>query len=289
MRTVKFLGRALRRWFRADGPGLAAAVSFYAIFGMAPLLVFGVVVASRALGPEKAKESAINWLADMIPRDAAETLVSIVHVKIFADGPWWSSLVSGGVLIWAASLIFMRLVVGTRAMFGQTAEDVARRIRENLISRGIALAFAIGVGLLVCFVFVISSVATPMVRDWPVGTKTLLGMLNAFILMIGGIVLMVVVTPFKMKRKALVFAAVFLFVAFMVGRIVFQSYITHSVISSAYGVASSVVIFLVWIYYMACGYFIGVAVCAEFGCREKKDDLIRAADSSANVTVPDGD
>ena len=34
-------------------------------------------------------------------------------------------------------------------------------------------------------------------------------------------------------------------------------------IASAYGVASSVVIFLVWIYYMSCGYFIGAAICAE--------------------------
>lgn len=287
MRHLKFLGRALHRWMRADGPGQAAGVSFYAIFGMAPLLVFGVVVASRALGPQRAKEAAVNWLADMIPRDSAETLVSIVHVKIFADGPWWSNLVSGGVLIWAASLIFMRLVVGTRAMFGEAIESSARRIRQNLIGRGIALAFAVSVGLLVCSVFVVSSVATPMVREWGLGTKTLLGMLNAFILAVGGVVLMTIVTPFRLRKSAVTAAAVFLFFAFMLGRVLFQSYITHSVISSAYGVASSVVVFLVWIYYMACGYFIGVAFCAEFGSREKKRDLIRAADSAADVTELD--
>ncbi len=287
MRVVKFLGRAMQRWMRADGPGQAAAVSFYAVFGMAPLLVFAVVVASKALGPERAKESAVNWLADMIPMEAAETLVSIVHVKLLADGPWWSNLVSGGVLIWAASLIFMRLVVGTRTIFGEAIETATRRIRQNLIGRGIALAFAVSVGLLVCLVFVVSSVATPMVREWPVGTKTLLGMGNALILMLGGVVLLCVVTPFRLQKRALTSTAVFLFVAFMVGRVLFQSYITHSVISSAYGVASSVVVFLVWIYYMACGYFIGVAICAEFRCSEKKDKLIYAADSAADVTDSD--
>ncbi|MDF1824975.1 MAG: YhjD/YihY/BrkB family envelope integrity protein [Verrucomicrobiales bacterium] len=283
MRALKFLVRAIRRWMNRDGPGQAAAVSFYAVFGMAPLLVFAVVVASKALGPERAKVSAVNWLADMIPQDAAETLVSIVHVKLLADGPWWSNLLSGGVLIWAASLIFMRLVVGTRAMFGEAIESASRRFRQNLIGRGIALSFAICVGLLVCLVFVVSSLATPIVREWPVGTKTLLGMGNAFILMIGGVVLLCVVTPFRLRKRALTSAAAFLFIAFMLGRVLFQSYITHSVISSAYGVASSVVVFLVWIYYMACGYFIGAAICAEFRCGQKKDQLIAAADSVADV------
>ncbi|MDF1658620.1 MAG: YihY/virulence factor BrkB family protein [Verrucomicrobiales bacterium] len=287
MKSLKFLGRAIRSWMRADGPGQAAAVSFYAVFGMAPLLVFAVVVASRALGPEKAKQSAVNWLADMIPMEAAETLVSIIHVKLLADGPWWSNVVSGGVLIWAASLIFMRLVVGTRAMFGEAIESATRRIRQNLIGRGIALTFAVCVGLVVCLVFVVSSVATPMVREWPVGAKTLLGMGNALILMIGGVILLCVVTPFRLRRRALMSTAAFLFVAFMLGRVLFQSYITHSVISSAYGVASSVVVFLVWIYYMACGYFIGAAICAEFRCSERKAELNDADDSAADVSDSD--
>ena len=45
------IARALRRWGQRDGTGLAASVSFYALFAMAPLLVFGVVVTSRTIGP----------------------------------------------------------------------------------------------------------------------------------------------------------------------------------------------------------------------------------------------
>lgn len=284
---VKFLVRAIRRWLHGDGAGQAASVSFYAVFGMAPLLVFGVVVASRALGPEKAKTSAINWLADMIPYDAAETLVSLVHVKLLADGPWWSNVLSATVLIWAASLIFMRLVVGTRAMFGASISPPVRKVRQSLIGRGIALLFAVSVGLIVCLVFVVSSLATPVVRDWPLGAKTLLGMGNAFLLAVGGIILLSIVTPFRLRKRALAATAGFLFAAFMAGRVLFQSYITHSVISSAYGVASSVVIFLVWIYYLSCGYFIGAALCAEFRCGTEKDELIPAVGSLADVTSSD--
>ena len=93
------IARALRRWGQRDGTGLAASVSFYALFAMAPLLVFGVVVTSRTIGPDKAKDAAIEWLADMIPVSAAESLVSVVHLKLIADGPWWSNVVSGLVLI----------------------------------------------------------------------------------------------------------------------------------------------------------------------------------------------
>ncbi|MEM9017620.1 MAG: YihY/virulence factor BrkB family protein [Verrucomicrobiota bacterium] len=287
MKAARVIWNSLRRWLRRDGPGQAAAVSFYAVFGMAPLLVFAVVLTSRTIGPDKAKEAAINWLADMIPQDSAETLVSLVQVKLLADGPWWSNVVSGGVLIWAASLIFMRLVVGTRAMFGEASEEVGNRVRSNLIGRGIALLFAVSVGLVIFLVFVISSVATPIVREWGVGTKTLLGMGNAFVLALGSLILLQLVTPFRVKKRVLFSTATFLFFAFMIGRILFQSYITHSVISSAYGVASSVVVFLVWIYYMACGYFIGAAMCAEFGVKEAKGKVIAAADSTASVIQSD--
>jgi len=265
--------RGVRRWLQHDGPGLSAAVSFYAVFAMAPLLVFAVLLASKALGPEQARASAVNWLADMVPFEMAESLVSIIQVKLLAGGAWWANLISGLVMIWAASLIFVRLVIGTRAMAGESIEETRSEFHRSLISRGIAILFAIAVGLLICVVFVASSLLTPLMDHLPVGTKTLVSVANAFLLMVGGVILMQIVSSHRLPKRALLVTGGFLFLAFILGRLLFQAYINHSAITSAYGVASSLVVFLIWIYYMACGYFIGAAVCSEIEseARTKRD------------------
>lgn len=263
----------IRRWSRNDGPGLAAAVSFYAVFAMAPLLVFAVVVASRALGPEQAKASAVEWLSDMLPVEAAETLVALIHVQFLAEGAWWSNLVSGLVLVWASSLIFVRLAKGTRILFGESEESARLKFRRNLIGRGIAILFAIAAGLLICLLFITSSFVAPLVRDSAVGIKSLISVGNALVLMLGGIVLLQSVTSIHIRKRALFSTGGFLFLAFILGRSLFQTYISHSAISSAYGVASSLVVFLLWIYYMAAGYFIGAAVCAEFQISRLEEDI----------------
>ena len=231
---------------------------------MAPVLVFAVVVASRALGPDRAKQSAIDWLSDMLPEETALTLVDLVHVQFLAGGAWWADLISVLVLLWASSLTFMRLAKGTRVLFGEAGLPRQVLFRRSLIGRGIAILFAIGVGILICLIFILSSFAAPFVREWPFGAKSLISVGNAFILMMGAVVLLQSVTSHKVKKRALFATGGFLFLAFILGRSLFQSYITHSAIFSAYGVASSVVVILIWIYYMAAGYFIGVAVCSEF-------------------------
>lgn len=263
MKLTSFLIRVFKRWFRHDGPGQSAAVSFYAIFTMAPLLVFSVVVSSKMLGPEKARATAVQWLSDMVPQEAAESLVSIVHVKFLADGPWWSNVISGAVLFWAASLIFVRLVYGTRAMFAEELDHERSVLHKNLIGRVIALSFAVTAGLVICLVFLVSSLLAPFLRELPFGTQSVVGVGNAFILAIGGVTLMRVVPFHRPRLKALAIVALFLIIAFFIGRALFQIYIAHSAIASAYGVASSVVVFIVWIFYLSSGYFLGAAICAE--------------------------
>lgn len=271
MRLAAFLIRVFKRWFRHDGPGQSAAVSFYAVFTMAPLLVFSVVVSSKMLGPDEARAAAIRWLSDMVPEDAAESLVSIVHVKFLADGPWWSNAVSGAVLFWAASLIFVRLVYGTRAMFAEELDHERSLLHKNLIGRAIALSFAVTAGLLICLVYLISSLAAPFVKALPFGMQSVVGIGNSLILALGGVVFMRVVPFHRPNWRALGIVALFLIVAFFIGRAIFQVYISHSAIASAYGVASSVVISIVWIFYLSTGYFFGSAICAEL-CQGSDED-----------------
>ena len=259
---------------------MAAAVSFYAIFAMAPLLVFGVVVSSKTLGPEKAKTAAVNWLADMVPAEAAESLVSVVEVKLLADGPWWSNVLSAFILVWAVSLVFVRLLNGTRNIFDRKPETFGSLLRGNLLGRLFALLSAVVSGALVCLLFIGSSLAAPLIQEWNIGTKGALSVLNAVVLSLGSVALFTISSRRRLRKKALLVSGGFLLIAFLVGRALFQYYITRSPMASAYGVASSLVVFLLWIYYLSCGFFIGAAICAEYDGKSvgAKSSGIRGSD-----------
>ncbi|MEM9281170.1 MAG: YihY/virulence factor BrkB family protein [Verrucomicrobiota bacterium] len=270
---LEVIWSALQRWSKHDGAGLAAAVSFYALFSMAPMLVFSVLVTSQTIGPERAKDAAVEWLSDMVPGDSAESLVSMVHMRVFADGAWWSNVISGAVLIWASSSIFVRLQVGTLEIFDQDAIRPRPQWLKTLVGRLIGIAYAIVVGLIICVIFVIPGMVAPLISELHYGFTSIASLINALLLSIGGYIILRVVPSPAPRKRALVAASLFFMIYFLIGRLLFQIYISHSPLASAYGVASSVVIFLVWIYYMSCGYFIGAALCAEMARRNPRDSV----------------
>lgn len=267
MTPFLLLTRAVRRWTRHDGPGLSASVSFFAIFAMAPMLVFAVVGASKALGPERARAAAVDWLSEMVPAETAESLLSMIRVQLLGEGPWWTNVISGAVMVWAGSHVFVRLLTGTRVLFDDRPETPRGLFRRNLLGRMIALGLAVAAGLLILVFLVGSSLAGPMLAEWHLAARALLGTANAVLIAFGGVLLLRYVPSRRPPDRALLVAGGFYVVAFVIGRELFQAYIGRSAIASAYGVASSVVIFLVWIYAMACGYFIGAALCAEMSAR----------------------
>lgn len=269
MRTFGVIDRAIRRWLRQDGPGLSAAVSFYAIFAMAPLLVFGVVMSSKALGPEKAQASAVAWLSDMVPEDAAKEMVEVVHLKLLAGGGPWGNVFSAAILLWAVSLVFVRLLYGTRIIFDEPLPDFQKMVRRKLYGRCAALGTGLLSAAVISMGFIFSSVALPLFDDLNVGVKGALSIGNAVVLTLGGMLMFWFVPLQRPSRRSVWLAGLFLLLAFLVGRILFQAYIGRSAFATAYGVASSVVVFLIWIYYLSCGYFVGVALCAELSAKLK--------------------
>ena len=69
-----------KRWFDKDGPGKAAAVSFYTLFSAAPLLFFSLLIAEGFIGSEQAKTSAVAWLGGFISEAEAFELVELIHL-----------------------------------------------------------------------------------------------------------------------------------------------------------------------------------------------------------------
>lgn len=256
-----------KRWFDKDGPGKAAAVSFYTLFSAAPLLFFSLLLAERFVGADQAKASAVAWLGGFISEVEAFELVELIHIQVWQGNTLWSTLIFAVILLWATSQVYVRLRLGIRDIFDEQSESAAIAFKKGLIGRLVGLAFSVVLGIFAAAGFVLVSLlpslgnlvdfgnswASPLIRNtWP-----------AMLLTMAGVLLIRWIPDKPPCWSATMRASGFMLVAYTLGRLLLEIYMQHSAIVSAYGAASALVIFLVWIYFAAQVFFFAVALSEE--------------------------
>ena len=256
-----------KRWFDKDGPGKAAAVSFYTLFSAAPLLFFSLLLAEGFIGTEQAKSSAAAWLGGFISEVDASDLVDLIHLQVWQGNTLFSTLVFAAILLWATSQVFVRLRLGIRDFFDEQAESAVAAFKRSLMGRAVGLGLSVLLGILAAAGFVIVSVlpsfsgflelnqwwSNPLFRNtWP-----------ALLLTMGGVLLIRWIPDAPPGWSATLRASSFMLVAYTSGRLLLEIYMQNSALASAYGAASALVVFLVWIYFAAQVFFFAVALSEE--------------------------
>src|SRR5258708_29185017 len=97
-----------RQWSEHKVPQLSAALAYYSIFSIAPLLVIAVALAGWVFGPDAVRGQLHDQLRDSMGERSAETVESMVQ-----------SAYKPGQGIWAAAIAIGALLVGASGVFGQ--------------------------------------------------------------------------------------------------------------------------------------------------------------------------
>ncbi len=268
---IKLLIRTVQRWIRNDGMGLAAAVSFYSIFAMAPLGFLAVAISSRFLGKSD-HEAFSRQLSELFPDTDTEPLADAIRSSADASIHGGLSITSAVLLVWAASVFCTRLQVCVRKIFEHEADDWKTALRRTVLGRFYSLALTFGAGLILAFGSVASSLALPFHRIAELGHSLRLEIPFNLLLTGGGILLICLSLPRRPPLKALLISGLLFLVIMSLGRLLVTQYLLHSPISTAYGIASSIVVILIWIFYATNFYGICVALCAELAPRQPVRD-----------------
>lgn len=249
----------------ADGFGLSAALSFYTLFALAPMLVFSVLVASNFLGREGAREGAQKWLENFVSVEEADALVGLINVDYWANTSGWvATVVTAIMFMWAASLTFVRIRISVNRLLGNAAGSVGQAVKSSLLGRLHAILLTLAAGFVMVLgiwgVTVVSSV--PVVEFLGSGwlAEIFLKAASSLLLALGAL-WVIRLLPMKAPTWRHTFIGlVFILIAFEIGRSLLNLYLEHSQIVSVYGAANTLVIFLLWIYYMAQTFLIGVTI-----------------------------
>lgn len=253
---TRLIRETYAEWKKDNVPLHAAALAYYTVFSLAPLLLIAIAVAGAAFGEEAARGELVRQIQGLVGKEGAVAIQAMIEN---ASQPG-----SGGVL--ASVIGFFLLMLGASGVFGQlqmalntiwNAEPNPRRgIRSFITTRFLSFAMVLVIGFLLLVSLLLSSIlvaaGSSLNRLMP-GFPVLGQGLNLFISL--GVITVLFASIYKylpdvrVPWRDLWVGAAVTSVLFNIGKAAIGLYIGNSSFSSTYGAAGSLVVLLIWIFY----------------------------------------
>jgi len=250
--------RAVRLWLDADGLRMSAAMSFYGMLSLAPLLLLIVGLLGWWVDKAYLESNLIGQVQGVMGERGAEVVrAALASAQAPAQGRL-ASMAGFVLLLSGATGVFAELQSALERLWlhGQAAPERKAWWRmASLRLRGLAYVLALGFLLLVSLVLstVIKMLATWASALLPFGSGLLLQLINeavsfgvVVLLFVG---LMRIGSGPKPPLRCLLFGAAVGALLFTVGKQLLALYLTRAAVVSAYGAAGSLVVFLMWMYF----------------------------------------
>jgi len=248
-------------------PSMGAALAYYTIFSLAPLLIIVIAVGGLAFGAQAARGEILLQLQGLLGRDGALAVQALLTSASHPVTSVAASVVGLVTLIIGATSVFAELQDDLdriwRSPYAKRRQPIWTLVRSRLLSFGLILA--IGFLLLVSLVVSAGLAALgkwwgPMFKGWQVALQTL----NLVVSVVISTILFTLI--YKLLPRARVawsdvwIGAFVTAILFTLGKFGIGLYLGTSGVTSGFGAAGSIVVLLVWVYYSSQIFLLG----AEF-------------------------
>ena len=286
-RIFRFSKDVLNGWLDAGAFTLAAALAYYAIFSIAPLLLISIYFASLFLERSAAVEGLTNEMVGVIGPSGSDAIKEMLNAAGTAQPEGWAGLVAIAVLLFAATGFVGGLQDALDKIWDASpqAGGIWAFIRTKLFSFSLVLAAA----FLLLISLVLSTAMTALTGRFtttlglPEGVVQIVVLIVNFLLaasIFAAIFKFVPSAP--VTWRAAIAGGVFTAVLFALGRFALAWYLGREAEASAYGAATSLVLLLIWVYYSAQILFLGAQFSQSF---QQTEDGTVAFDPNLNKTA----
>jgi membrane protein len=258
----RLLQTTASRWNAHNAPRLGAALAYYTVLSMAPLLVLVVAIAGFVFGEQAARGEIVYQVKSLVGLNVARVIEELLKD---AHHP------ASGIAATVAGAI--ALVIGSSAVFGEL-RDALNLIWDYSIPMGLGIKgllrfrlFAFAIVMVVGFLLLVSlvvSAALAFLASYLKGHMALPGFVEPLISLCVITLLFALIYKYipdiRVQWRDVWLGAAFTAAAFTAGKVVIGLYLGKAGVGSSYGAAGSLVVLLVWVYYSSQIFFFG----AEF-------------------------
>lgn len=253
----QLLQETFKEWQADKASRIAAALAYYTVFSISPLLVIAIAIAGTIFGGENAQAKITEQLIGLVGPDGMEPILQALNNMNQPKVKGLASLISIGVLIIGASGIFAQLQDALNTVWKvkpQPGQGILPFLRKRLAS--FFMVFAIGIFLMLSLILstAVTTISSYQTNFLP-GSTVLwenLDFLVSFGLLTFLFCLMFKYVPdVEIAWKDVFVGSIITALLFMFGKFLLGLYISKGSLGSAYGAAGSLIIFLAWVYYSA--------------------------------------
>ncbi len=259
-----------QEWKNDHASTLAAALAYYTIFSLAPLLIIAIAVAGLLWQREAVQQQVLNQIGGLVGAQGQTFVAGLLQNASRPGQDIVATIIGIVTLLFGALGAFSELQTSLNIIWGVEEKKVSglwNTIRQQVINRFLSFAMILGIGFLLLVSLIVSTGLTAL-GTWLGSVLPLQQLILQVINLVISIGFITVLFAFIFKflpdaeiawRDVWV-GAFFTAVLFSIGKTVIGLYLGSNAVATTFGAAGSLVILLLWIYYSAQIHFFG----AEF-------------------------
>jgi membrane protein len=262
----RVLMRSLSHWLEGNAFVFAAALAFFTVFSIAPVMIIAVTIVGLVLGGEAAEGRIVAQLEETIGTQAAEAVQTAVASSQIDQTGLLPTMLGVGAMIFGATTVFAQMQLSLNAIWGVAPKPSRNSIFLFIMSRVLSLTVVLVIG----FIMLVSLLLTVGLRaltvfaaDWLwipgfilVGLESLIGLAVAAALFAA---IFRVLPDVQLSWRDVIPGAIVTALLFSVGRIGIAFYLANTATASTYGAAGSLALLLLWVNYSALILLFGAA------------------------------
>ena len=287
-----------QEWTDDQAPRLGAALAYYTVLSIAPLLIIVIAIAGFVFGREAAQGQIFYQIREMVGSEGARTIEEMIAGASNIQSGLFASLIGLLTLLFGATSVVAELRYSMNIIWDVPADPDAG-IKDVLKERSYALAVVLGCGFLLLVSLVVSAALAAMgkfMNSWLPLPEFLLFAFNfllALFVLTGIFAILFKVLPdVQIQWRDVFLGAAVTAVLFSIGKLLLGLYLGKASFGSTYGTAGSVIIVLVWVYYSSQIFFFGAEFTQVYARRHGSDPSLRlrefklAGSGSGRLTTP---
>lgn len=249
-------------WQNDKASRLGAALAYYMMFSIGPLLLLTLAAAGTIFGEEAAQGRLLGEIRDLTGEEGAKAIQAMLASRSNQDAGAKATLIGTTMLLFGATGMFGALQDALNTVW-EVQPKLDRGLGDVVRERFLSFTMMLGTAFLLLVSLIVSAVLAAISALLGSGDVGLAGeAINSLLSFI--VVTLLFAMIFKFLPDALVawqhvwFGAAFTSLLFAIGKLAIGLYIGQSALASAYGAAGSLAALLVWLYYSSQIFLFGV-------------------------------
>ncbi|MBD2231284.1 YihY/virulence factor BrkB family protein [Phormidium tenue] len=271
----RLLKQAFQEWNQDKASQLAAALAYYTLFSLAPLLILAIAIASLFFDNGAVRDQLMGQVESLMGGASADFVRTVLDNanRPGESSGWLASAISVVLLLVGATGVLSQLQLSLNTIWNLEARpgiSLITQLRKRLLSLGMVIVIG--------FLLLVSLIASSAISGFSGYLNRLMPGLDALVqlsnfLLAFGLTTLLFAMMFKYLPDAIIawrdvwFGAAATAILFSIGKYLIGLYLGNSSFGSSYGAAGSVIILLVWVFYSAQILFYGAELTQVYSRR----------------------